>query len=138
MGRRYHGGKAIADPKGFGLAVTSILRDYCEEVALEVTQITTDIANEAVKKLSETSPESNRNMAWHYKDAWKKKNVKFRYAQAVRYKIYNKSYRITHLLEHGHATRDGGRVKAIPHIKPVDDWIKKELPKRVKEAIENI
>jgi hypothetical protein len=40
-----------------------------------------------------------------------------------------------HLLEKGHALRNGGRARARVHVAPVQDWMNEELRKKIEEAI---
>ena len=50
--------------------------------------------------------------------------------------VYNKTdYQLTHLLEKGHVGRDGRRVKAIEHIRPVEEKAAAEFEDKVKGAI---
>lgn len=46
-------------------------------------------------------------------------------------------HRLTHLLAHGHATRDGGRTKADPFLKNAVDEVLPEYEKNVEEVIRN-
>lgn len=45
---------------------------------------------------------------------------------------------VTHLLNNGHALRNGGRSRAYHFFEPVDEWIQDEAPKRVEEALNNL
>jgi hypothetical protein len=46
-------------------------------------------------------------------------------------------HRITHLLVHGHATRNGGRTKADPFLHNALDEVLPEYEEAVKEALKN-
>jgi len=46
-------------------------------------------------------------------------------------------YRLTHLLVHGHATKDGGRTKADPFLANALDQVLPEYERRVEEVIKN-
>ncbi len=44
-------------------------------------------------------------------------------------------YRLAHLLEYGHATANGGRARAFPHIKKNEEQANERLEKEIKDII---
>jgi hypothetical protein len=99
--------------------VDDILDEYSEEVSEAVGTAVTKTANEAVKELKQGKGGFNNHV---YSKGWTKKITKHRlYSEAT---VYNKSHgHLTHLLEFGHAKRNGGRTRAFPHIAPINDKV---------------
>lgn len=106
-----------------------VIAFYAREVTAEIKLIAAEIAEEARKRIRDESPK--RTGA--YKRGWQKKKV-YEDANEVCWKIHNKCYQLTHLLEHGH----GGPIPASPkvHIRPAELWAQKEFVKRVKKAVQ--
>lgn len=114
--------------------VMKYLTDYVEDIEEGVEEVTDKICKEAVTELKQTSPKRQGTRKNPYWKGWTKKKE----SKGRRYttKIYNKTnYQLTHLLENGHATRNGGRTKAQPHIKPVEEKYNKLYEEEIKKVI---
>ena len=99
---------------------------YTQEVKEEIDKGKQDVSKELVKNLKRDSPEKTGS----YQKGWRVKKEK------RSNKIHNKTdYQLTHLLEKGHAKRNGGRVAPKVHIRPNEERAVKEFEKRIKGAI---
>lgn len=113
-----------------GTELAKELKNYSEDVSDKVNEKSLELANKAVKKLKETSPKRTG----HYRKSWKVKTKKFVYRKGNIHIIHNTTSH-SHLIEHGHAKRDGGRVEGIPHIAPVEKEVIEEFIESVEEII---
>lgn len=106
--------------------ITQELKKYTDEVIEGINVEKKQIAKSAVQELKNKSPK----MTGSYKKGWR---VKDENGKQI---IYNKTdYQLTHLLEFGHAKRNGGRVDAIPHIRPVEEKVISDFTAAVERVI---
>lgn len=115
-------------------AISEALTEYSAETAMCLDECVDYVAEKCAEKLKKTSPR-RKVKGKHYADGW---FVDTAYSKLgnKRVLVRNKFYQLTHLLENGHAKKGGkGRTKAIPHIKPVEEWAQEELPKQFKERV---
>lgn len=124
--------KSVIKAADLTAAVMAELESYSKEIAEQVDIDVTEVSEIAAERLKETSPKNKGDYAkgWGVTVTGSKPGNK-------RVIVHNKKhYRLTHLLEKGHANRGGkGRTQAQPHIAPVEDWVVSELPKRIVEDI---
>lgn len=110
-------------------AVMGELEDYVDEVTGDVKQAVKEVAKATVKEVKAKSPVGGRPDG--YKKNWGQATV-YETEWSIQIAVRNKKhYRLTHLLENGHALRNGDRTRAFPHIKPAEDFAARELEKKV-------
>lgn len=104
------------------------IQAYTEDVSEAIDQAARDTAKAMAQDLRETSPKDTGEYA---------KGWTYRKEAPGSYRVYNKKKpQLTHLLEHGHAKRGGGRVEGRPHIKPAEDRYVPEFEKKVQQILE--
>ena len=107
------------------------LQDYSEEIMEDVKKSVKKVAKECVSDIKEKAPENTGD----YKKGWKTK-ITFESSNDIRVTVHNsKKPQLTHLLEHGHAKVNGGRVEGKEHIRPAEQRAESKLLKQIKEAI---
>lgn len=102
------------------------LQRYANVVEEKLTTAQEDLADIAVSKLKQGSPKKTGA----YRKGWRKKK------EGKGVVLHNTQGQLTHLLENGHAKVGGGRVSAQVHIRPVEEYVIDELPRRIERAVQ--
>lgn len=115
------------------------LADAVMEGLEEYNKLATDKVKAAVKKagttvrkeISSTAPRRSGK----YADSWRTKTTA-ESSTSMQVTVYSPSrYMLAHLLEHGHALRNGGRARAFPHIAPAEETGEKQLTTDIERAL---
>lgn len=118
--------------------IKKYLTDYYEDISEEVEETSKEMAKEAKKELKKISPSLDKSKKRNYAKGWsikEGKKGKDRYS----IKIWNRTnYRLVHILEFGHTSRNGKHVKGKPHVRPTEKKYKekfiKELEKKIRRS----
>ena len=115
--------------------IGEILEGYTDEIAAEVSKAIPRIANETVNEIESLAPHRETNSK-HYNQSWE---VELQHPTRLETSaiIYSTQPGLPHLLEFGHALKNGGRTKAFPHIAVAEENAVKNFEKKVEEVIHN-
>ena len=111
------------------------LADAVMDSLLEYNDLAADTVKKAVKAAGTTVRNEIRQNApvrsGRYAKSWTSKTTA-ESSTSMQVTVYSPSrYMLAHLLEHGHAKRGGGRVRAIPHIAPAEEVGEEQLEKDI-------
>ena len=121
------------------------IKDLASEVLKGLTEykgLVTDDMKAAVRKAGKSVKNDIRANApkktGAYSKSWTVKTTK-ETSESLELTVCSPSkYQLAHLLEKGHAKRNGGRTKAIPHIAPAEKKAVKELEDNIKRSLGGI
>ena len=123
-------------PEELQKVLNNYLENYVEDINEDVQETTDTITKEAVQEIKQTSPRGKGTRKNPYYKGWTKQKGKVSKGKYT-VKIHNKTnYQLTHLLEFGHTTRNGGRTKAFPHIRPLEEKYKKLYEQKITTVIQ--
>lgn len=125
---------------------------FSDAIMSDLNEITDEMCENVKKAVDEVAEKTKQIIDSHitFNDYGNKKRKKGTYRKSLKLKTLSetktsktvvwyasgKEYRLTHLLEYGHATRNGKkRTKAFPHIKYGYEYAEKELPLKITEAL---
>ena len=120
--------------EAFPSEIQKILQKYGEDVDTNMSQIIDETAQKAATTLRNTSPVNPKGKkSGAYAKGWQVEKSTSKSARGLNQSatVYNTHPQLPHLLEHGHALRQGGRSPAIPHIAPVEEIILREIGTRL-------
>ena len=104
-------------------AVMEHLVEYVFMAAEEVKEAVRTVSEDVKAEIQAHAPVKTGK----YKASWTVTKVEETSQSLVDTVHSEKYYRLTHLLENGHAKRGGGRTRSFPHIAPGEDLAEKEL-----------
>lgn len=124
-------GSCFVDIDDLASAIAEDLAKYSQEVTDGIKKEIKKVARECKQEIQDKSPV----LMGDYKDGWRIK-IAFESKEDIRVVVHNKTdYRLTHLLENGHAKATGGRVDGKPHIGPAEKNAEKKLIEKVKVVV---
>ena len=113
-------------------AVMAQLEEYVSMASDEVKEAVRTVSEDVKAEIQSRAPVKTGK----YKKSWTVTKVE-ETAQSLVNTVHSaKHYRLTHLLENGHAKRGGGRVSAKPHIAAAEQAGIEQLEKEIQKALE--
>ena len=125
-----------------GSAMENMLEIYSQDVQDAIVDVTETWMKTLVRETKRTAPRGPRNGQFRknitadYRELRRAKTLRGRTIRATWY-VKAPDYRLTHLLVHGHATKDGGRTRANPFLKNAVDFVLPGYEHELKEVLKN-
>ena len=112
-------------------AINSQMEEYATLAATEMKAAVKKTATSVKKEIQSNAPEDTGA----YKKSWATK-TQSQGTHSISMVVYSKNrYQLAHLLEKGHALRNGGRVAARPHIAPAEENGKTLIEELIRSAL---
>ena len=119
-------------PDGMADAIMEELSQYSKMAADDMKKAINEAGKTAKNEIEKNAP----RRTGRYKRSWRIKKMK-ETSDSLEITVHSKDrYQIAHLLENGHAKRNGGRVMGTPHIKDAQETAEKQLMDDIERALQ--
>ena len=117
-------------------AIGKELEIYDRDIAQKIKRQAVRSIKQCVETTKLTAPVGKRTK--HYRDdiAWRTLEDTYR-KTVVQWYVKTPNYRLSHLLNNGHATKNGGRVEGTNFITRAHDETVREYEKEIEDIIKN-
>ena len=111
--------------------ISNALAQYAKDIKVASKEAAEEVAKNTAEGLKKSSPKRAGTKGGKYAKNWTYDVTE------VGASVHQKAptYRLTHLLEKGHAKRNGGRVRGIPHIAPAETRAIEEYEQKLIEGV---
>lgn len=121
---------------GLAAAIDNELKAYSKTVMEGIRKQTDKSMRQLVQETKATAPVGRRRK--HYRDSISSKvSNSSSYAYERQWYVRGSDYRLSHLLNNGHALRDGGRYPGTQFIKKAEVSVIRDYEDAIKEVLEN-
>jgi len=120
--------------EGLNETINNMLTLYSQEIRDGIDQVGEKNIKELVEETKKTAPTGKRRK--HYKNSIRYTIRKTRLNTSFIWYVNGSDYRLSHLLEDGHALRNGGRVEGTHFIQKATDKMLENYEKDVEEVIQ--
>ena len=118
---------------GLADAVMKELDEYSKVIDTDMRKAVTKAGQTVRKNIMAGAPKRHGD----YSKSWATKKTK-QTSRSLEVTVYSRNrYQLAHLLEHGHAKRNGGRVAARPHIAAAEQHGIEELEREIERSVRN-
>lgn len=118
------------DASKLEISVLTLLDEFSADTYKAVAVAIKETGDEVVRLLKQAGDFKGKK----YRNSWTN-TFEQRRLSATSIVHNKKHYRITHLLEFGHAKQNGGRVRAFPHIEPINEMTGKMFEEKLEQLL---
>ena len=133
---RKHTSRMTITSSEVSAAIKEQLNNYREDVTQVVREAVTETLQDGLREIGPTGQYQDRS--GKYRQSFRvETTITPVYAGGTLY-ANEDGYRLAHLLEYGHKTRNGGRTRAFPHWRPVEKKMTNTFEERVIDGIKKL
>lgn len=128
------GGVTMIQIEDLSALIAAELESYSEEVTESIKNAVDLVSKEVIEEIK-SKVSFNEPTGDYVKSFRIKKSYEDKYNKRNTWYVANGQHRLTHLLEFGHAKKNGDRVKAYPHIRYGEELATKRMEELAEKAV---